>query len=80
MNETSRRTVRRAGVMAALIAISAFRGVPGWSQTVGTQAIVTAQTGAAQQWYSEQIQRHKLYVSENGDDLPEIKNWRWPKS
>jgi xylulose-5-phosphate/fructose-6-phosphate phosphoketolase len=31
----------------------------------------------AQQWYSEQIQRHKLYVSENGDDLPEIKDWRW---
>jgi xylulose-5-phosphate/fructose-6-phosphate phosphoketolase len=33
---------------------------------------------AAQQWYSEAIQRHRLYVSENGDDLPEIKNWRWP--
>jgi xylulose-5-phosphate/fructose-6-phosphate phosphoketolase len=32
----------------------------------------------AEQWYSEQIQRHRLYVSENGDDLPEIKNWRWP--
>lgn len=31
-----------------------------------------------QQWYSERIQRHRLYVSENGDDLPEIKNWRWP--
>ena len=24
-----------------------------------------------EQWYSEQIQRHKLYVSEYGDDLPE---------
>jgi xylulose-5-phosphate/fructose-6-phosphate phosphoketolase len=33
--------------------------------------------GETQQWYSEQIQRHKLYVSENGDDLPEIKDWRW---
>ena len=33
---------------------------------------------AAQQWYSEQIQRHKLYVAENGDDLPEVKQWRWP--
>jgi xylulose-5-phosphate/fructose-6-phosphate phosphoketolase len=32
-----------------------------------------------EQWYSEQIQRHKLYVSENGDDLPEIKDWRWPQ-
>jgi xylulose-5-phosphate/fructose-6-phosphate phosphoketolase len=35
---------------------------------------------AAEQWYSEAIQRHKLYVAENGDDLPEIKEWRWPKS
>jgi xylulose-5-phosphate/fructose-6-phosphate phosphoketolase len=34
----------------------------------------------AEQWYSEAIQRHKLYVAENGDDLPEIKDWRWPKS
>ena len=39
---------------------------------------LAAQAEAAQQWYSEQIQRHKLYVSENGDDLPEIRNWRWP--
>ena len=31
----------------------------------------------AQQWYSEQIQNHRLYVAEHGDDLPEIKNWRW---
>ncbi|MGP8175002.1 MAG: phosphoketolase [Terracidiphilus sp.] len=35
---------------------------------------------AAQQWYSEAIQRHRLYVAENGDDLPEIKNWRWSQS
>jgi xylulose-5-phosphate/fructose-6-phosphate phosphoketolase len=31
----------------------------------------------AQQQYSEDIQRHKLYVSEHGDDLPDIKEWRW---
>jgi len=37
-----------------------------------------AQADAAEQWYSEAIQRHKLYVSENGDDLPEIRDWRWP--
>ncbi len=34
---------------------------------------------AARQWYSEHIQRHKLYVAEYGDDLPEIRDWRWPK-
>ena len=32
---------------------------------------------AAEQWYSENIQRHRLYVAENGEDLPEIRNWRW---
>ena len=31
----------------------------------------------ARQWYSEQIQRHKLYVAENGEDLPEIREWQW---
>jgi xylulose-5-phosphate/fructose-6-phosphate phosphoketolase len=34
---------------------------------------------AAEQHYSEAIQRRHLYVTENGDDLPEIKDWRWPK-
>jgi xylulose-5-phosphate/fructose-6-phosphate phosphoketolase len=38
---------------------------------------LVAQVEAARQWYSEQIQRHKLYVAEYGDDLPEIRNWRW---
>jgi xylulose-5-phosphate/fructose-6-phosphate phosphoketolase len=33
---------------------------------------------SARQCYSEAIQRHHLYVAENGDDLPEIRNWRWP--
>jgi xylulose-5-phosphate/fructose-6-phosphate phosphoketolase len=32
---------------------------------------------AARQRYSEQIQRHRLYVAENGEDLPEIRNWKW---
>lgn len=38
---------------------------------------LAGQRDAAQQWYSEQIQRHKLYVAEHGEDLPEIQNWRW---
>jgi xylulose-5-phosphate/fructose-6-phosphate phosphoketolase len=39
---------------------------------------LASQAEAARQWYSEQIQRHKLYVAEHGDDLPDVKNWRWP--
>ncbi len=49
------------------LAVDAIRRVPR----------LAGQLDSAQQWYSEQIQRHRLYVSENGDDLPEIKNWRW---
>ena len=31
----------------------------------------------ARQWYSEQIQRHKLYVAEHGEDLPDVRDWHW---
>ena len=31
----------------------------------------------ARQWYSEAIQHHRLYVAENGEDLPEIQKWQW---
>ncbi len=34
---------------------------------------------AARQRYSEQIQKHRLYVAENGQDLPEIRNWKWSR-
>ncbi len=27
--------------------------------------------------YWETMERHKLYVSEHGQDLPEVRNWRW---
>jgi xylulose-5-phosphate/fructose-6-phosphate phosphoketolase len=23
------------------------------------------------------MERHKLYVSEHGEDMPEVRNWRW---
>jgi xylulose-5-phosphate/fructose-6-phosphate phosphoketolase len=32
---------------------------------------------AAFQHYTEQIQKHRLYVAENGQDLPEIRDWKW---
>jgi len=31
----------------------------------------------ANQRYSEQMQRHKIYVSEHGEDMPEVRNWKW---
>ena len=27
--------------------------------------------------YYEQMQRHKLYVAEHGEDMPEVRNWKW---
>jgi len=40
---------------------------------------LAAQVSATEQWYSEAIQRHRLYVAERGEDMPEIRNWRWPQ-
>jgi xylulose-5-phosphate/fructose-6-phosphate phosphoketolase len=27
--------------------------------------------------YWTTMERHKLYVSEHGEDMPEVKNWKW---
>jgi len=37
-------------------------------------------TEQAQQRLSEALQRHKLYVVEHGEDLPEVRNWKWKAS
>jgi xylulose-5-phosphate/fructose-6-phosphate phosphoketolase len=29
------------------------------------------------QRHSELMQQHKLYVSEHGEDMPEVRNWKW---
>jgi hypothetical protein len=29
----------------------------------------------ARYWTS--MERHKLYISEHGDDMPEVRDWRW---
>jgi xylulose-5-phosphate/fructose-6-phosphate phosphoketolase len=34
----------------------------------------------AMQRFTETIQRHKQYVSEYGEDLPEVRNWKWSLS
>ena len=28
--------------------------------------------------YWTTMERHKLYIAENGDDMPEVREWRWP--
>jgi xylulose-5-phosphate/fructose-6-phosphate phosphoketolase len=49
------------------LALDAIRRVP----RLG--ALVAAETAR----YSATMERHKRYVSEFGDDLPEVRNWRW---
>ena len=34
--------------------------------------------GQEKQWLRNRLIEHKLYISEHGDDMPEIKDWRWP--
>jgi xylulose-5-phosphate/fructose-6-phosphate phosphoketolase len=34
-------------------------------------------TDQATEKYYEALQRHKIYVSEHGEDLPEVRNWKW---
>ena len=41
---------------------------------------LASQADAARQWYSEAIQRHRLYVTEHGEDLLEIRSWRWTEN
>jgi len=35
------------------------------------------QVESARERYWTTMERHKLYVSEHGEDMPEVRNWRW---
>ena len=35
------------------------------------------QVEEAKERYWTAMERHKLYISEHGEDLPEVRNWRW---
>jgi len=37
------------------------------------------QVEAATARYWTSIERHKLYIAEHGDDLPEVRDWRWTR-
>ena len=49
------------------LALDAIRRIPRLADRVAAE---TAR-------YATTIQRHKRYIGEHGDDLPEIVNWRW---
>ena len=57
------RAERMDRFQLALDAVTACRG---WHRRKDSAAV-----------YTETMQRHKLYVSEHGEDMPEVANWRW---
>jgi xylulose-5-phosphate/fructose-6-phosphate phosphoketolase len=51
------------------LALDAIKRVPRFSN----------QVGEATERYWASMERHKLYVSEHGDDMPEVRDWQWPQ-
>ena len=49
------------------LALDAIRRIPRFGGQV--------EEATARYWTT--MERHKLYISEHGDDMPEVKNWRW---
>ncbi|MGH7042713.1 MAG: phosphoketolase family protein [Acetobacteraceae bacterium] len=49
------------------LALDAIRRIPRFADQV--------EAATARYWTT--MERHKLYVSEHGEDLPEVRNWRW---
>jgi xylulose-5-phosphate/fructose-6-phosphate phosphoketolase len=51
------------------LAIDVIDRVPG----LGQRAV------QVRQWLTDQRTRHHAYILEHGDDLPEIRDWQWPR-
>jgi xylulose-5-phosphate/fructose-6-phosphate phosphoketolase len=51
------------------LALDAIRRIPRLADRVDAET--------ARYWST--MQRHKLYIGEHGDDMPEVRDWRWAK-
>jgi xylulose-5-phosphate/fructose-6-phosphate phosphoketolase len=51
------------------LALDAIKRIPRFSSQV--------EKATERSWAS--LDRHKLYVSEHGDDMPEVRDWQWPQ-
>jgi len=49
------------------LALDAIRRIPRFAD----------QVGVATDRYWSTMERHKLHVSEHGEDMPEVRQWRW---
>jgi xylulose-5-phosphate/fructose-6-phosphate phosphoketolase len=51
------------------LALDAIKRIPRFSN----------QVEQATERYWTSMERHRLYVSEHGDDMPEVRDWQWPQ-
>ena len=47
---------------------------------IGRVPRLASKVHAATERYWTTMQRHKLYVSEHGEDMPEVRDWRWRRA
>lgn len=60
--------------MAVLNDIDRFHLV---ADVIDRVAKLGAVAAYAKQWIRERLIEHKLYIHEHGEDLPEVRDWRW---
>jgi xylulose-5-phosphate/fructose-6-phosphate phosphoketolase len=38
-----------------------------------------SRASSQRQWFADQRTRHRAYVTTYGEDLPEVRDWRWSR-
>jgi len=51
------------------LAMDVIRRVPGLSETPAAKGAVAA--------FNDALTRHRAYVADNGEDMPEVRDWKW---
>jgi xylulose-5-phosphate/fructose-6-phosphate phosphoketolase len=52
------------------LALDVIRRVPGLSEKDGADH--------AKEIFEDALKRHRVYVAEFGEDMPEVRDWKWP--
>jgi len=41
---------------------------------------LAAKAASTSQWLRDKLVEHRRYIDEHGEDLPEVREWRWDPS